>query len=253
MSQHRGNSPQRHLSHHNHKHNHNKKETHIMRINSVKTLAATACTVALLSAVGCGSDEASTDAGTGDTTDSASEPSEDMPSGEEPDMSTQMVGAGCEQYAKEVPDGPGSVAGMAGDKVAEAASNNPLLTQLVAAVSGQINPKVNLVDDLNGGEFTVFAPIDSAFEALDAKTLKALSKPANADMLSSILTYHVVEGQLAPDAVVGEQATLQGGMVEVTGEGDMLKVNDANVVCGGVKTANATVYLIDGLLMPAAA
>lgn len=236
-----------------------------MRINSVKTLAASACTVALLSAVGCGSDEAADTVG--DAADSASEagedvasedmpsedmPSEDMPSGEEPDMSTQMVGAGCEQYAKEVPDGPGSVAGMAEDKVAEAASNNPLLTKLVAAVSGEINPEVNLVDALNGGEFTVFAPIDSAFEALDAKTLKALAKPANADMLESILTYHVVDGQLAPDAVVGEQATLQGEMLEVSGEGDMLKVNDANVVCGGVKTANATVYLIDGLLMPPA-
>jgi len=99
----------------------------------------------------------------------------------------------------------------------------------------------------------VFAPVDDAFAQLPAKTVKALSKPANADMLSSILTYHVVPGQLAPDAVVGEQTSLQGGMVDVTGEGDNLKVNDANVICGGVKTANATVYLIDGVLSPPAA
>ncbi|MGI8887602.1 MAG: fasciclin domain-containing protein, partial [Nocardioidaceae bacterium] len=76
------------------------------------------------------------------------------------------------------------------------------------------------------------------------------SKPANADMLASILTYHVVAGQLAPDAVVGEQESLQGGIVEVSGSGDALKVNDANVICGGVQTANATVYLIDGVLSP---
>ncbi|MCT2583690.1 fasciclin domain-containing protein [Actinophytocola gossypii] len=58
------------------------------------------------------------------------------------------------------------------------------------------------------------------------------------------------QSRLAPDAVVGEQTTVQGGIVDVTGVGDNLKVNDANVVCGGVRTANATVYLIDSVLMP---
>ena len=71
--------------------------------------------------------------------------------------------------------------------------------------------------------------------------------------LSSILTYHVVPGQLSPDEVVGMQATVQGGSVEVTGSGDDLMVNGATVICGGVKTANATVYLIDTVLMPPAA
>ncbi len=85
------------------------------------------------------------------------------------------------------------------------------------------------------------------------ETVTALSKPANADTLSSILTYHVVEGQLAPADVVGSQETVQGEMVEVTGSGDNLKVNDANVICGGVQTANATVYLIDSVLSPPAA
>jgi uncharacterized surface protein with fasciclin (FAS1) repeats len=139
---------------------------------------------------------------------------------------------------------------MAEDPVATAASNNPLLTQLTAAVSGQLNPDVNLVDTLNSGEYTVFAPVDDAFAAVDAATLEALQ--TNADLLTSILTYHVVEGQVAPDAIVGEHTTLQGGTVEVTGSGDELMVNDANVICGGVTTANATVYLIDGILMPPA-
>ena len=58
----------------------------------------------------------------------------------------------------------------------------------------------------------------------------------------------MVPGQLAPDAVVGEQKTVEGGMVDVTGSGDNLKVDDANVICGGVHTANATVYLIDSVL-----
>lgn len=225
-----------------------------MRINSVKALAATASAVALLSAVGCSSEEASDNVS--DATSAADDAADDATDGaesEDPDMAAQLVGEGCAGYAEAVPEGPGSVSGMAEDPVAVAASNNPLLKTLVAAVSGQLNPDVNLVDDLNGAELTVFAPVDEAFAKLDAKTVKALSKPANADMLSSILTYHVVAGQLAPDAVVGEQTSLQGGMVEVTGEGDNLMVNDATVICGGVKTANATVYLIDGVLSPPAA
>ena len=119
---------------------------------------------------------------------------------------------------------------------------------LVAAVSGQLNPDVNLVDTLNGSEFTVFAPVDDAFAAIDPATIEALK--TDTEMLSSILTYHVVPGQIAPDAIVGTQTTVQGGTVEVTGSGDELMVNGANVICGGVHTANATVYLIDGVLLP---
>ena len=81
---------------------------------------------------------------------------------------------------KAVPDGAGSVAGMAQDPVAVAASNNPLLKTLTAAVSGQLNPDVNLVDTLNGDEFTVFAPVDEAFAAIPKKTVTTLSKDADA-------------------------------------------------------------------------
>lgn len=163
-------------------------------------------------------------------------------------MASGLVGPGCADYAATVPDGAGSIEDMSTDPVATAASNNPLLTTLTAAVSGQLNPDVNLVDTLNGGEFTVFAPVDEAFAKIDPATIESLK--TDAATLSSILTYHVVEGRLSPDQIAGEHTTVQGGTVDVTGSGDMLKVNDANVVCGGVQTANATVYLIDGVLMP---
>ncbi|MCW4386103.1 fasciclin domain-containing protein [Salinibacterium sp. SYSU T00001] len=169
----------------------------------------------------------------------------------EMDPAANLVGPGCEDYATAVPEGDGSITGMSMDPVAVAASNNPLLTTLVAAVSGELNPEVNLVDTLNGDEFTVFAPVDSAFEELDQATVEMLMLPENAEMLTSILTYHVVPGQIAPDAIEGMQTTVQGGTVEVTGSGDSLMVNGANVICGGVQTANATVYLIDSVLMPA--
>lgn len=163
---------------------------------------------------------------------------------------TGLVGPACASYAQQVPTGPGSVAGMAQDPVAVAASNNPLLTTLAAAISGKLNPDVNLVDTLNSGQFTVFAPTDDAFAKLPPATIDALKTDAAG--LTNILTYHVVSGQASPSDVVGTHKTVQGQTVTVTGMGDNLKVNDASVVCGGVQTANATVYLIDTVLMPPA-
>ncbi|GHH40405.1 fasciclin domain-containing protein [Lentzea cavernae] len=165
------------------------------------------------------------------------------------DPAANLVGPGCADYAKQVPSGAGSVSGMAADPVATAASNNPLLTTLVSAVSGKLNPKVNLVSTLNGAEFTVFAPVDSAFAKIDAATIETLK--TDDALLTKILTYHVVPGQITPDKIAGDQKTVQTGTVKVTGSGNAIKVNDANVICGGVKTANATVYLIDSVLMPA--
>lgn len=159
-----------------------------------------------------------------------------------------LVGAGCADYAKAVPTGAGSVDGMAADPVATAASNNPLLTTLTAAVSGKVNPKVNLVTTLNNGEFTVFAPVDDAFKKVDAATMKKLT--TDDSLLTGILTYHVVPGQLSPSEVVGTHPTANGATLTVTGSGDNLKVNGATVICGGVKTKNATVYLIDQVLTP---
>jgi len=161
-----------------------------------------------------------------------------------------LVGAGCANYASTNPTGPASVSGMSQDPVAVAASNNPDLTTLTAALSGKLNPQVNLVDTLNNGQFTVFAPTDAAFNKLPADTINDLK--TNSDKLKSILTYHVVQGQLSPAQVDGSHNTVQGAPVNVTGMGDGLTVNNAGLVCGGVPTANATVYMIDTVLMPPA-
>ncbi|HAQ59057.1 MAG TPA: fasciclin, partial [Microbacterium sp.] len=115
--------------------------------------------------------------------------------------------------------------------------------------SGQLNPEVDLVDTLNSGEFTVFAPVDDAFAKIDPATIEALK--TDTATLTSILTYHVVPGQVAPDDIEGTHTTVQGADVEVTGSGDNIMVNgESAVICGGVQTANATVYLIDTVLMP---
>jgi uncharacterized surface protein with fasciclin (FAS1) repeats len=159
-----------------------------------------------------------------------------------------LIGSGCADYAAMHSDGPASVAGMSQDPVAVAASNNPELTTLTAALSGQLNPEVNLVDTLNNAQYTVFAPTDAAFNKLPAGTIDQLK--TNANMLKSILTYHVVPGQLSPAEVDGSHNTVQGAAVNVTGSGNGLKVNNAGLVCGGVPTANAQVYMVDTVLMP---
>jgi uncharacterized surface protein with fasciclin (FAS1) repeats len=212
-----------------------------MRTTRSKTLVIAAVASLSLFTAACGSDSDGGDAKASDT------PSMDAKA----DAGTELVGPGCADYAKAVPDGAGSVSGMAQDPVATAASNNPLLKTLVAAVSGQLNPKVDLVDTLNGGEFTVFAPVDDAFAKLPAETVKTLGTPAGAKTLESVLTYHVVPGQIAPADIDGTLKTVNGADLKVTGSGDEIRVGDqAGVICGGVKTANATVYLIDTVLMP---
>lgn len=221
-----------------------------MKINHRNAItAAGLAAAAILSVSACSSDT--------DTTASAA-PTSMSPSSVAPAPMDQpmqptnnLVGPGCADYAAQNPTGPASVSGMAQDPVAVAASNNPLLTTLTAAVSGQLNPNVNLVDTLNGSEFTVFAPTDAAFAKIDPATIDKLK--TDSDLLTSILTYHVVPGQASPTQVVGSHKTVQGGEVAVTGGGEAIKVDDANVVCGGVRTANATVYLIDTVLMPPAA
>jgi uncharacterized surface protein with fasciclin (FAS1) repeats len=142
--------------------------------------------------------------------------------------------------------GPGSLEALAQDPVATAASNTPELSTLVTAVQ-----KADLVDTLNSAQgITVFAPVNDAFGALPKATLdKALGDPKG--LLTTVLTYHVVQGQLAPDQLAGSHKTLQGGTLEVSGSGEDFKVNgNSSVVCGNVKTANATVYLIDQVLLP---
>ena len=210
-------------------------------------LALSALALAVTASACGGSDDNSASAGA--PASSASTPSASTtPSMGE--AATAMVGPGCAAYAKANPSGAGSIDGMAAAPVATAASGNPLLTTLVAAVSGKLNPKVDLVSTLNGGEFTVFAPVDTAFAKIPAATVNTLK--TNDALLTKILTYHVVAGQLDPSTVVGTHATVEKQDVTVTGSGDSLKVNGANVICGGVRTANATVYLIDSVLMPPA-
>jgi uncharacterized surface protein with fasciclin (FAS1) repeats len=147
--------------------------------------------------------------------------------------------------------GAGSFGGMAQAPVATAASNNPVLSTLVTAVT-----KAGLADTLNSAQgITVFAPDNAAFQKIPASTLDAVL--ANKAELTKILTYHVVSGRLSPAQLAGTHTTLEGGTLTVAGSGENFTVtggtasNTANVICGNVQTANATVYIVDTVLMPA--
>ncbi|MDL9946954.1 fasciclin domain-containing protein [Gordonia sp. ABSL11-1] len=223
----------------------------LKRTHRILTLASgVALTIGLVA--GCSSDDSSDSASSASSMAPMSGmQSSTMESGSDSaSTASGLVGPGCAAYAEANPSGPASVDGMAMAPVATAAAANPTLKTLTQAVSGQLNPEVNLVDTLNNGEYTVFAPTDDAFAKLPPETVDQLK--TDKDLLTKILTYHVVSGQVAPDAIAGEHKTLEGQNVNVTGSGDNLKANESGVVCGGVKTANATVYLIDTVMMPPA-
>jgi uncharacterized surface protein with fasciclin (FAS1) repeats len=172
-------------------------------------------------------------------------PSMAAPSASAATMDGTTFGAACSAVPA---TGAGSFQGMATAPVATAASNNPVLKTLVTAVTA-----AKLGDTLNTAkDITVFAPTNDAFAAMDKATLdSAMADPSG--LLSTVLTYHVVQGRLTPEMLAGTHETLAGTDLTVEGSGETFTVNGkAMVVCGNVETANATVYIIDGVLLPPA-
>ena len=224
---------------------------HRSSIRRVGGIAALAVTMSVgLAACSDDGDTASDDTSSDSSADSsASEettPSDDASS----DAGTEdaTFGEACGQIPA---DGAGSLQGMTVDPVATAAGNNPLLTQLVGAVG--LVP--GLADTLNSTDnLTVFAPYDDAFAAVDPATMEALTAdPEGA--LAPVLSHHVLPERLEPDEIAGEHETLNGDTVVVTGDAESgvtieNEGGPATVLCGGVQTANATVYVIDSVLLP---
>lgn len=206
-------------------------------------IAAVAITLSM-SLAACGDD--SSDSSASDSASSAA-PSSSAPADEEStaaaDAGSQTFGDGC---AGVPTSGPGSFDDMVTDPVATAASSNPLLKTLVSTVT-----QAGLVDTLNGLEAaTVFAPTDDAFAALPKATLnKVLGDNA---LLTAILTHHVLAENDDPTAVVGEKTTVNKDTLTIKGDESGMTVSDgavtANVLCGNIPTANATVYVIDQVM-----
>ena len=214
-----------------------------MRI-SRRVAAAVAILAAGASLAACGGGSTSS---SGSTTTSMASPTTTASSSASDGVTktSDTFGPACGQIPA---SGAGSLNGMASDPVATAASHNPLLTKLVAAVGA-----ASLGDTLNSQKaITVFAPYDPAFDALGADKFAALAKdPAT---LAPILQYHVLPTRMDADGLIaaGSEKTLQGGTVKITGDkASGMMVNGAKVLCGNIPTGNATVFVIDKVLTPA--
>lgn len=159
-----------------------------------------------------------------------------------PSANMTDFGAACAAVPK---SGAGSFGGMTSAPVATAASNNPVLSTLVKAVKA-----AGLVDTLNNAKaLTVFAPDNAAFAKLPKATLSSVL--ANKMELTKLLEYHVVAGRLSPSQLAGKHTTIEGAKLSIAGSGTTFNVNGTSqVVCGDVQTANATVYIVNTVLMP---
>ncbi len=121
-------------------------------------------------------------------------------------------------------------------------------TTLVAAVQA-----AELVDALKGeGPFTVFAPTDDAFAALPAGTLDSLLLPENKQALTDILLYHVVEGKVMAEDVVGltSATTLLGKDIAIKVDMGNVYINDAQVIITDIETSNGVIHVIDAVILP---
>jgi uncharacterized surface protein with fasciclin (FAS1) repeats len=216
-------------------------------VKNVRLIAMSGIAASLaVGAAACSSSSSSTAPAAAPASSSAmpSSSSSAMASGAGSSASTTSdFGPGCASVPK---TGAGSFTGMATAPVATAASANPVLSTLVTAVK-----KAGLVDTLNAANgITVFAPENAAFAKIPSTTLNGVL--ADKPELTKILTYHVVSGRYTPAQLASGMTlkTLEGGTVTTAMSGGTYTVNGADVVCGNVQTANATVYIISSVLMP---
>jgi uncharacterized surface protein with fasciclin (FAS1) repeats len=135
--------------------------------------------------------------------------------------------------------------------IVDVAVANGSFTILVAAVQA-----ADLVDTLSGdGPFTVFAPTDDAFaDLLEALEITAEELLADTELLTAVLTYHVIAGEVPASTVVtldGQTAaTVNGAEVSISVDGDAVQVNDANVIAVDVAASNGIIHVIDSVLLP---
>ncbi len=223
------------------------------RLASIASLAA----VASLSLAACSNGEtaatgaaaSATSAVASATSDAATTSESAAASGAASDGVTKISDIFGDACSAVPTTGPGSAAGMVDAAVGTAASNNPLFTTLTAGVKA-----AGLVDTLNDttAAYTVFGPVDAAFEKLPAGMLDKLIADPSGD-LTKILTYHVIPMRYDAAGLVaaGTVKSVQGGEVTITGTADAPLINGTAVLCGNIPTANATVFAIGDILNPA--
>nr|WP_313775843.1 fasciclin domain-containing protein [Mycobacterium sp.] len=160
-------------------------------------------------------------------------------------------GPTCDATVKSVASGPGSLMGLAKAQSSTALASIPAISTFSNAISGQVNPEVNVAAVLDNGPYIVFAPSDAAFAKLPPEQLESLK--ADPVALTALVYYHMALGILGPDDIEGTIYTQHGKPVIVKGSGGDITVNDAKVECGGIGADHMRLYIIDTVLDPAAA
>jgi uncharacterized surface protein with fasciclin (FAS1) repeats len=141
--------------------------------------------------------------------------------------------------------GMGSFHGMSMEPAATAASHNPLLTSFAKDIKA-----AGLTADVNSMHaITVFAPANTAFAKLPASEMTMMHSVAE---LAKILKYHVVSGHISAAQLANGKplTTLEGATLKPSKMGSVYEVNNADIICGNIQTANATVYIINKVLTP---
>jgi len=152
------------------------------------------------------------------------------------------IGADCAMIPSA---GQGSVSSMSTERAITAASSNPQLSVFIAAVRS-----AGLDQTLNAQHaYTLMIPANSAFAALSKSQIIHLK---NSGDLLRIVRYHALKDRVGPRqfASGARPATLQGKPLTLSKSGSAYKVNGATVLCGNIKTANATVYIVNKVLLP---
>ena len=148
-------------------------------------------------------------------------------------LQTPTVEAGC---------------GTCDKTVVQNAANTASFTTLVAAVQA-----AGLAEKLSGpGPFTVFAPTNEAFSKLPPGTLEELLKPENKAKLVSVLTYHVVPGNVKAKDVVKlkEATTVAGSNVAIVVKNGVIMIDGAKVVQTDITSSNGVIHVIDAVILP---
>jgi uncharacterized surface protein with fasciclin (FAS1) repeats len=228
----------------------------VRTINRVAAIGALAALTVTLSACG-GMDQQSGGAAPGTAAAPAAPmaPAPAAAAGDGVTTNADVFGPACSQLPQG--DAPGSLDNMGPQPVASAASTNPLLTTLVTAV-GKVD---GLADTLNSQEaITVFAPYNGAFDEVKAAVGDQAFNDllGNQQQLGGLLSYHVVPQRYDAEGLVEANTVteLAGGQVTVGGTAEAPTITDgqgntANILCGNIPTENATVFVIDKVLMPA--
>jgi transforming growth factor-beta-induced protein len=167
-------------------------------------------------------------------------------------LSLVTLASGCGNNADAPPPATASTAAQSGttasaDILATADSAGQFKT-LLAAIKA-----ADLTTTLKGdGPFTVFAPTDEAFAKLPAGTVESLLKPENKAKLASILTYHVVSGNVmaAQATKLSSAKTVQGKDLKLSMSGDTLMINQARVVKADIACKNGVIHVIDAVVLP---